>query len=201
MTPISRTVLSNSVLNRALDLTLLVAVYWILYALPHCFSIPIVRIPLPPPFYSNTALATSIVSVSLVYIASSLLTRSIPPFFRMCVSVLVTEMGVTSYEAVHSSLGWLFNPTYGHLLWRFNLILTLVIQSSILYMFHRYLGRRDIKLLNITSLTMVAGLSYLALTLYQAQRGFYINVPNDHITLLQQTALFWMYPTLLRDGG
>lgn len=191
------TLISHKLSNNLLDLSLLVPAYWVIYALPHCFSSPFTRIPLPPPFFTSTGLAPSIVSLALIYITSSILTRGIPTFFRMCIPLLVMELGFVSYELPHSSIYRLFHPTYGHQLWRINLALMLFIELCLLYLFHIYLERRDIKLVNINRFTLIAALSYIILTLYQVQRGFYITILNDHITLLQQTALFWMYPALL----
>jgi len=155
---------------------------------------------MPWPFFNNTALAPSIITSAVAYIISSLSARRIPTFFRLCAPVLTVIMGITSYELVHGSLYRLFNPNYGHLMFRINLLLILFIESCMLHMFHKYLRGKKIKLLIINQPVIVAGISYVLLTLYQIQRGFYIHIVNDHVTLLQQISLFWMYPLLMFGG-
>ncbi len=190
----------DTVLNHIIDLSLLIPVYWILYALPHSFTIPTTRISLPFPFFDNTAQATSIVMSAAIYIGVSLIVRYTPLLYRIALPVLMLETAITSYECVHTTLYDIYhNEIYGF--WYPRLSLIFLAELLMFVLLHILTKDQLPNLLTINRYTFLCVSIFTILTAYQLYRGFYSHGGmDDHITVLHQLTLYLTYPTLLFGG-
>lgn len=186
----------NTVLSHTIDLTLLVPVYWILYALPHSFTIPTTRIPLPFPLPDNTAQATTILLVSLTYISCSLLLRPVPPLYRFTIPITLTLLSITSYELIHSTL-YRLSHSLPHDTWHTQQFFLTSASLLLLLALKLFLHHHDISTITPNTLTLLLISTFSLLTLYQWQRGFYITTPDDLTTILHKTLPFLINSSLL----
>lgn len=189
-------IVSDAVLNRIIDLTLLVPVYWVFYALPHSFTIPTTRILLPFPLPDNTAQATTVLLISITYIFCSLRLRRLPPLYRLSLPINLILLSITSYEFIHTILYKLFH-NLPHGIWDIQQLFLLSSELLFLFALKLFLQNYNISTISPNTITFTLVSSFFILTLYQWQRGFYIYISDDLTAILHKTLAFFTYSSLL----
>lgn len=187
---------THPALNRIIDLSLIIPTYWILYALPHSLTIPTTRIPLPFPLPNNTAQATTILLVSITYIVCSLRLRQLPPLYRFALPGILVILSITSYELIYSIL-YRVTHSLPHDSWHTQQYFLIV--CELLFLIALKLLLRNINISTITPniSTFIFILIFSLLTIYQWQRGFYINIPDDIIAIIHKVLPFSIYISLI----
>lgn len=108
----------------------------IVNALPHCFQLPTKRIVILPPLILSTAQATTIVSVSVLFIVLYNFILQEEKFgSRIIVSLLILYLALTGYEAVYCISLSLFLDGYFTTYSQYAINLLLIVLALIISLF------------------------------------------------------------------
>jgi len=161
----------------------------IIYAFPHIFHLPVVRIP----FFDTDVAATSITSLSLFFISAYLLLSKQPFMWRCIATITLVEVAFIGYEAVHSSFYFFHHMGVYPPDWAIKMIIFSAILFGVLYLLQKH---RNLFLFD--GLSLISFCLFFTSSLFQIADKWYVSPIDDLSCVIHQTIGFWMWLSIIK---